>query len=394
MGEEIVRVPDATSTTDPVAAATPPPWLPSMIKRGIWWAISAILITLAALWFLGVERNLVRYLVTAALFALALEPAVDWLHERRGWSRGKATGLLLVALLIGVLLFAIGLAAVVAREANEIVERLPTYIDRLNAFTRDQLGTALISSSQRAQAADATTHINTYLREHTADIVGGIASLLSGIFTLFTVGLFTYYLTADGPKVRRAVLSRVPPRRQQRALFAWETAIRKVGGYLYSRLLLAAINAALMFITLKIVGAPFALPMALFVGLVAEFIPIVGTYVAGVLPVVVVLAERGPVAAGVVAIELVAYQQVENYYLSPRISAKTIELNPGVAFGAAIAGGALGGFLGAFFALPVAATIQEFIAAYATTYDVIDSAGTRVDEPPRETPRQAESPSH
>jgi predicted PurR-regulated permease PerM len=154
-------------------------------------------------------------------------------------------------------------------------------------------------------------------------------------------------------------------------------------------LLLAAINAALMFITLKIVGAPFALPLALFVGLVAEFIPIVGTYVAGALPVVVVLAEQGPVAAGVVTIELVAYQQVENYYLSPRISAKTIELNPGVAFGAAIAGGALGGFLGAFFALPIAATIQEFIAAYTTTYEVVESAGTRVDEPPRETPQPA-----
>jgi predicted PurR-regulated permease PerM len=129
-----------------------------------------------------------------------------------------------------VLLFAIGLAAVVAREANAIVRQLPSYIDKLNAFTRDNLGSAFISASQRAQAADATAHIDNYLREHTADIIGGIASLLSGIFTLFTVGLFTYYLTAYGPNVRRALLSRVPPRRQKRVLFAWETAIRKVGG--------------------------------------------------------------------------------------------------------------------------------------------------------------------
>jgi predicted PurR-regulated permease PerM len=205
---------------------------------------------------------------------------------------------------------------------------------------------------------------------------------------MFTIGLFTFYLTADGPKVRRALLSRMRPERQERALFAWETAIHKVGGYLYSRLLLAVINGGLMFIVLKIVGAPFALPLAVFVGLVAEFIPIVGTYVAGVVPVVVVLAENGPIPALVIVAEILVYQQVENYYLSPRISAKTIELNAGVAFGAAMAGGAVGGFLGAFFALPIAATIQVFLSAYGTTYEVAETSLTHVDEPEEDEPEE------
>ena len=73
-------------------------------------------------------------------------------------------------------------------------------------------------------------------------------------------------------------------------------------------------------------------------------------------------------------VEIVVYQQVENYVLSPRISAKTIELNPGVAFGAAMAGGAVGGFVGAFFALPIAATIQAFLSTYAKSYDVGEAA--------------------
>jgi predicted PurR-regulated permease PerM len=91
----------------------------------------------------------------------------------------------------------------------------------------------------------------------------------------------------------------------------------------------------------------------------------------------------------VVLIEIVVYQQVENYVLSPRISAKTIELNPGVAFGAAMAGGAVGGFAGAFFALPVAATVQTFISAYSTTYEVEESALTKVDRrPPQKRERR------
>jgi hypothetical protein len=46
-----------------------------------------------------------------------------------------------------------------------------------------------------------------------------------------------------------------------------------------------------------------------------------------------------------------------------------------------MAGGAFGGFVGAFFALPIAATIQTFLSTYSTSYEVADSALTRVDAP-------------
>jgi predicted PurR-regulated permease PerM len=359
-----------------------------LIRGGVRYAIFAVLITLAALWFLGTQRNLIGYLILSSLLALALEPAVIWLHEKRGWRRGSATGLLLVGLFLFLVLLAVGLAAVLAREANQVVDQLPTYVDKLNAFTRDHFDFSLFSASQRAAAADATTHLNEYLKEHQDDILGGIASGLSAIFTVFTIGLFTFYLTAQGPQVRRALLSRVPPERQERMLFALEVAIKRMGGYLYSRLLLAAINGALMFVTLRILGVPFALPLAVLSAFVAEFIPIVGTYLGGALPLVVALAETGPTAAIVVLVEIVVYQQVENYFLSPRISAKTIELNPGVAFGAALAGGAVGGFVGAFFALPIAATIQTFLSTYSKSYEVAESDLVRVDTPASDPPKR------
>ena len=65
--------------------------------------------------------------------------------------------------------------------------------------------------------------------------------------------------------------------------------------------------------------------------------------------------------------------------LSPRLSQKTMELNAGVAFAAAMAGGAVGGFIGAFFALPIAAVIQAFLSTYSRRYDVLESDLTQVD---------------
>jgi len=386
MDQEPARAPSAA--TQPATKDDPPPWVSAAIRQGIIWAIGAILLTLASLWFLGQVRELVRYLVIATLLWLALEPAVIWLHEKRGWRRGSATGLLLLAVFLAVVLFAVGLASILAREANEVIGDLPQYVDKLNDFTQDNFDTTVISAEQRTEATHAAENIRAYLSEHMSDVLGGAASVLGGIFTLFTIGLFTFYLTANGPKVRRVLLSRLPPAKQERARFAWETAIRQVGGYLYSRLLLAAINAFFMFITLLIVGSPFALPLAVFQGLVAEFIPIVGTYIAGAIPLVVVVAEVGPVAALIVLIEIVVYQQIENYFLSPKISAKTMELNAGVAFAAALAGGSVGGFIGAFFALPIAATIQAFLSEYSRKYEVEDSELTRVDEPPPEPPKE------
>ena len=82
------------------------------------------------------------------------------------------------------------------------------------------------------------------------------------------------------------------------------------------------------------------------------------------------LALAGPVPALIVVAYVVVYQQIENYWLSPRISAKTMELNGGLAFGAAIAGGALFGPMGAFMALPVAALIVAVLHNYRHAYPV------------------------
>jgi predicted PurR-regulated permease PerM len=97
--------------------------------------------------------------------------------------------------------------------------------------------------------------------------------------------------------------------------------------------------------------------------------------------VLVALAAVSLTAAVIVLVEVLAYQQLENYVLSPRLSQKTMELNAGVAFAAAMAGGAVGGFIGAFFALPIAAVIQAFLATYSRHYDVVESDLDQVDPP-------------
>jgi predicted PurR-regulated permease PerM len=133
---------------------------------------------------------------------------------------------------------------------------------------------------------------------------------------------------------------------------------------------------------LALIGVPYPLALGLWVGLVSQFVPTVGTYLAGALPVLIALLNQ-PVDAVWVLLYVVAYQQFENIVLSPRITARTMALHPAVAFGAVIAGGAIMGPIGSLLALPAAASIQALVSTYLHRYEVIASPLTRTPQPAR-----------
>ncbi len=222
--------PERTSAEE----AAEPSWVGRAVWRGIWQLIAAVLVTAAGLWSLRQASALVRYLILAQLLAFALEPAVTWLHQKRGWRRGSATGLLLGGILVLFVLLGVLLAPALTNGVNGAIKQLPSWIDKLNAFTQQHFNTTVVSASSSRGSTQAVGNATKYLQQHAGDVLGAVGNLLGAVFGLLTVGLFTFYLTANGPQVRRALLSRMPPERQQRVLWAWNTAIEKTGGYLYS----------------------------------------------------------------------------------------------------------------------------------------------------------------
>ena len=77
------------------------------------------------------------------------------------------------------------------------------------------------------------------------------------------IDLPSFYFAADAPGIRRAVLTKLSPQRQQDVGWAWDTAIIQTGGYFYSRMLLMLINSTGFFFTMVAVGVRrFGLPWA------------------------------------------------------------------------------------------------------------------------------------
>lgn len=363
---EITRLPDSEPDPTPKRPALPP-WVPRLLLMIVLTALA----TLAGLWLLFRLRGLLVLLLLSLFLSFVLEPPVRSL-VRKGWRRGLATAAVGVGLVVaGGAFLALTLTPLVSQGAR-LIDNVPFYLNQASRQLERWLSTDIFARPLGEMLVDFVSSF----QGATGDVMGrvfGFGSTVAGlIFGLLTVALFTFYLVADGPRFRRAVLSVFRPHRQAEILRVWEIAIEKTGGYLYSRLLLASLAAAFTWVALIVLGVPFPLALALWVGVVSQLIPAIGTYLAALAPILVALFDD-PVKALWVAIALVAYQQVENYLLAPRITARTMALHPAVAFGAVIAGASILGLVGALIALPTAATIQAFVSTYLQLHEVIDS---------------------
>ena len=354
----------------PVDGAPRDERMPRWVRQAIllWWAI------LVGLWSTLVItrqlRGLLVQLVLALFLSFAMEPLVDRLSAR-GMRRGVSTAITMVAVALFFGLFLTAMGSLVASQVQQLADDLPGYVTSAEGWVEDRFDVEIESDdvvNQLQEGGQASEYLSSL-----ADNVVGVGAAVAGVvFQLLTISLFAFYLTADGPRVRRAICSVLPPARQHEVLRVWELAINKTGAFLASRVILAAISAAYHWVVFAVLDVPSALALALWVGLVSQFIPVIGTYIGGVIPILIALA-IDPTRAVWVLLAVVVYQQIENYLIQPRVSAQTMNMHPAVSFFAVLAGTATFGAPGALLALPAVATVQSFISAYVERHEVIDS---------------------
>ena len=138
-----------------------------------------------------------------------------------------------------------------------------------------------------------------------------------------------------------------------------------------SRGVLAVLSAIAHWIAFEMLNVPFSVPLA-WVGIMSQFIPVVGTYIAGALPILITLIDT-PRTGLFVLLVVLAYQQIENYLFAPKVTAQTMEIHVAVAYGSMLVGPLLG-VVGALLALPFAATMQAFISGYRQHFEVEEDA--------------------
>jgi predicted PurR-regulated permease PerM len=321
------------------------------------------------LWLFTMLSHFLFLLVLAWLFSTALEPGIRWFVQR-GRSRGVSTAI------VGgsAVLLALGLAVVFGQlffnQVTDFVNGLPDLTNSVTDWVNHRFRTNLDPTTIASKLHLDPSQIATWAGSLSGGVLGLVGSLSAVLFDAITVLVFGFYFAGAGPKLVHSLASWMPPRVQEVFITITEITIAKTGGYVVSKIVLAAASAFFHGIFFAAIGVPYWLPFALFAGITSQFVPIVGTYLGVILPALATVFDSPWKAIAIVAFAVV-YQQVETYFFTPRVSERTMDVNPAIALGAVFVGAAIWGPLGALIGIPLAAAAVAILDTYSHRYELV-----------------------
>lgn len=354
---------------------------PANVWRTAFVLLGVVVVAWVVLFVVQSGSSLLFTVLMAWFASLAMEPAVRLLARRM--KRPAATALVMFAVAAFVVVFLVLFGQLFVTQVAALLRSLPEIVHNVLSWVNTTFDQSYRLEDLLGSISLDPEALAGYAGEIATRLWGILASVAGGVAAFFMFLLFTFYLSADGPRLRRWIASLFPPRTQEVTLVVWDTMAEKTGAYVSARVVLAAVNATASAVVFAIIGMPSWLALAIWTGMVAQFVPAIGTYIAISLPVLVGLLSPKP-WIGLAALAWgILYQQVENLALEPRISARAVDVHPAVSFASVILGGALFGIAGALLAIPVAAMLLTLLELYRTRYALVPALTGRDDGPGR-----------
>jgi predicted PurR-regulated permease PerM len=316
---------------------------------------------IAALYFSYLIRTVIGLVLIAAFFAIAIAPAVNWLDQRKvpRWA-----AILLVYLAIAGGIFGIGLLIV-----PPLVTGVETLSSNLDNYAQD------LRQNPTFRDYDEQYHITEKLKEQANELpsklgeaAGTLRDVTVGVFSrlvqLFSILVITFFLVKDGNRLLEFFYRQLPEVRAQRFRKIASDISDAISGYVFGNFVISVLAGLVTYVTLRIIGVPFALPLAILFGFF-DLIPLVGATLGGIIVgIVVAFAADFPIGVIVWVAVLIVYQQIENNLVQPFVYGKAVQLHPLIVIVAILIGAALLGVLGALLAIPTAAAIQAVARDY------------------------------
>lgn len=295
-------------------------------------------------------------LILIALFlATGLNPAVEALR-RRNMSRATAVAIIFTSVIAFVIFFALVVVPPVISQGTQLINKAPTLLAELtNNATIDKLNDqyGIIDTLQtklKSVTSDGTLLISAF-----GGVIGVGKSVLSGFFTFLTILVLTLYFITSLPQAVDLGLSLVPASRRERVGSLTNAIIARVGSFVGSQIVIAAMASVFVFILSIVLGLPSPIAIGMIV-LVCGLIPLIGHFLGCTIVTIIALTQS--IAIGVIAfVAYVVYVQVENYVVTPRIMKRTLAVPGAVTIISALIGSSLLGLVGGLLAVPVAASI-------------------------------------
>ncbi len=341
-----------------------PDRLAVMSARAVLRIVLVILAVALALWLIYLLRKPLTWIFIAGFIAIALSGPVNYLERRM--RRGFAIALVYIGLILIPVLIAASLVPPIVEQLNNLINNLPSYVNDLRDFVEknDQLRKLEqdynITAELQKQASSLTSRVG-----DAAGILSNIGlGLVNSVFAGVTILIMSLFIIGSGRSWLNWFADRQDPERAAWMKRLYDRIGNAVGNYVAGALGQALIAGVLSYIVLRILGVPYAGSLAVVIFLL-DLVPLVGATLGAIIVGLITLFNDFPADTIIWVIWSVAYQQIENTIIQPRIQARAVQVHPFVVLTSVLFGSTLFGVIGALLAIPVAAAIQISIIEYA-----------------------------
>src|SRR6266545_2599556 len=336
----------------------------SLFRLGVFFSlgVTATLLTLYGVYSI---RGILVQVLVALFITVSLEPAVHWL-TLRGMRRGLAVTAIFVVAFGALFAFLISVIPSLVTQGRELIADLPGYLASLQARSAQFRGLNdrfNLSTQLEGMIGSVPSRIGT-------GVLGFTGRLFGALFSALTVLVFTAYFMADLPRLRNGLVRLFPADRRVSA----KQVVDKVGGYMIGNIIISIVAGVFSYLAFRLLGVRFAVPLAVVVA-VFDMIPMIGATLGAVVGVAVALftSPLWPTTV-LLAAFFVAYQQIENYLIAPRVLKTTVDIGAAAVLLAGLIGATLLGLVGALMAIPVAAALNVLVNERLAVREAEDEA--------------------
>jgi predicted PurR-regulated permease PerM len=325
-------------------------------RWGLFASLGALTVYLALRAVVAAQDVLIRALI-ALFFAVSLDPAVRWL-TRRGLRRGLAVAIIFGLAFAALVAFVVSIIPALVTQFQTLTADLPRYLDQLN----QRSGSFRILNRRFDVSSQVQGVLGSLPSRLGSGLLGFTGRVFGALFSGLTILVLTIYFMADLPRLRHGLVRLVPRGRRARSAEVVDLVFDKVGDYMIGNILISIVAGIASYVAFLLLGVHFAIPLAIVVAF-CDLIPMVGATLGAVLCVAVaaITSDIWPTTV-LVALFFVAYQQLENYLIAPRILRTTVDISAAAVLLAGLIGATVLGLVGALMAIPVAAAIKVLYA--------------------------------
>jgi predicted PurR-regulated permease PerM len=290
--------------------------------------------------------------------AFVFEYPVRFVMARTRMSRGLAATVTVLGMALAVGALLLLLLVPLVGSVRDFLQDLPTIVDDLRSS--DELSSWLGDSGAAGNVQDGAEQISVSVPDAISSVLGIAGSFFTIFLAGFTILFICLFLLTDVGNLKRSLTSVLMPGDDDRWLQVWERVTETISRWAIGVIVIATIAGTIQGTTAWILGSSYAIALGVIAGLL-DMIPNIGATIAGFILVPTLWAEEGLTAGIIMLLVVLAYQQLENNVLTPKIQGKAVQLSAFFIIVSVTLFGALLGVLGALTAVPLAATIQIFV---------------------------------